>query len=130
VKQDETVDVQNNQTIKVKQNHSLTVTSGNHSIEVSQGNHSMKVDTGNHSTDVAMGNVSLKADAGQISHEAMQSIVLKVGGSSIKLDPTGVTITAMMVKIQGQTMTQIQGTMTQVSGDGMLTLKGGIMMIN
>jgi hypothetical protein len=27
-------------------------------------------------------------------------------------------------------MTQIQGTMTQVSGDGMLTLKGGIMMIN
>ena len=130
VKKDETVDIQNNQTIKVKQNHSLTVTSGNHSIEVSQGNHSMKVDTGNHSTDVAMGNVSLKADAGQISHEAMQSIVLKVGGSSIKLDPTGVTITAMMVKIQGQTMTQIQGTMTQVSGDGMLTLKGGIMMIN
>ena len=40
------------------------------------------------------------------------------------------TITAMKVSVQGQAMVQIQGPMTQVSGDGMLTLKGGVMMLN
>jgi type VI secretion system secreted protein VgrG len=112
VKKDETVDIQNNQTIKVKQDHSLTVTNGNHT------------------TDVSLGNVSLKADVGKIDNEAMQSIELKVGQSSVKIDPMGVTITGMMIKIQGQVQTQIQGTMTQVSGDAMLTLKGGIVMVN
>ncbi len=112
VKQDETVDIQNNQTIKVKQDHKLTVTNGNHDVAVN------------------MGNVSLKAGLGSITDEAMQSIELKVGQSSIKVDQMGVTITGMMIKIQGQIQTQIQGTMTQVNGDAMLMLKGGITMIN
>ena len=82
MKQDETVDIQNNQTIKVKQDHSLTVTDGNRAIAVSKGDNSLKVDMGNHdvkiamgnhTTDVKMGNVSLKADLGKIDNEAMQS---------------------------------------------------------
>ena len=112
VKKDETVDIQNNQTIKVKQDHSMTVTNGNHS------------------TDVSMGNVSLKADLGSITNEAMQSIELKVGQSSVKIDQMGVTITGMMIKIQGQMQTQVQGLMTQINGDAMLIIKGGITMIN
>lgn len=139
VGKDETVEIKNNQTIKIKQDHSLTVTDGNHSIDVAKGNHSFKVDMGNHdvkvsmgnlSTDVAMGNVSLKADMGQITDEAMQSITLKVGQNSIKIDQMGVTITGMMIKIQGQIQTQIQGLMTQVNADAMLQIKGAITMIN
>ena len=148
VKQDETVDIQNNQKITVKQDHSLTVTQGNRAITVSTGNNDLKVSTGNHTTavsmgnmdtkvsmgnhttDVAMGNVSLKADLGQISNEAMQGIELKVGENSIKIDQMGITITGMMIKIQGQIQTQIQGMMTQVSGDVMLQVKGAITMIN
>jgi type VI secretion system secreted protein VgrG len=148
VKKDETVDIQNNQTIKIKQDHSLTVTDGNHSIDIAKGNHSFKVDTGNHdvtvamgnmsstvsmgnhSTDVKMGNVSLKAGLGAITDEAMQSITLSVGGSSIKIDQMGVTITGMMIKIQGQVQTQIQGLITQVNADAMLMVKGAITMIN
>jgi type VI secretion system secreted protein VgrG len=130
VKKDETVDIQNNQTIKVKQDHKMTVTNGNHDVAVSMGNMTTKVAMGNHSTDVQMGNVSLKAGLGKIDNEAMQSIELKVGQSSVKIDQMGVTITGMMIKIQGQVQTQIQGTMTQVNGDAMLMLKGGITMIN
>jgi type VI secretion system secreted protein VgrG len=139
VKKDETVDIQNNQTIKVKQDHSLTVTDGNRNIDVKMGNNSLKVDMGNHdvkiamgnhTTDVKMGNVSLKADLGQITNEAMQSIELKVGQSSIKVDQMGVTITGMMVKIEGQIQTQVKGLMTQVNADAMLMVKGAITMIN
>ncbi len=139
VKKDETVDIQNNQTIKVKQDHSLTVTDGNHSVTVSQGNHSVtvsqgnqsvKVAMGNQTTEVSMGNISVKAGMGAISNEAMQSIELKVGQNSVKIDPTGITISGMMISIQGQVQTQIEGTITQVSGDAMLKLKGGVVMVN
>jgi type VI secretion system secreted protein VgrG len=41
-----------------------------------------------------------------------------------------VTINATKVSVQGQAMVQIQGPMTQVSADGMMTLKGGVMMLN
>jgi type VI secretion system secreted protein VgrG len=35
----------------------------------------------------------------------------------------------MMINVEGQIQTQIKGTMTQVDGDAMLTLKGGLTMI-
>jgi len=54
---------------------------------------------------------------------AMQSITLTVGGSSIKVDQMGVTIKGMMIQIEGNVM-------TQVKGDAILILKGGITMIN
>jgi type VI secretion system secreted protein VgrG len=139
VKKDETVDIQNNQSIKVKMDHDLKVTDGNRSIAVSKGNNLLKVDMGNHdvkiamgnhTTDVKMGNVSLKAGLGQIANEAMQSIELKVGQSSIKIDQMGVTITGMMIKIEGQVQTQVKGLMTQINADAMLMLKGAITMVN
>jgi type VI secretion system secreted protein VgrG len=35
-----------------------------------------------------------------------------------------------MVTAEGQAMTQVKAPMVQVNADGMLTLKGGITMIN
>jgi type VI secretion system secreted protein VgrG len=35
-----------------------------------------------------------------------------------------------MVKVAGTAMATLKAPMTTVSGDGMLTLKGGIMMLN
>ena len=61
--------------------------------------------------------------------EAMQSITLKVGLSSVKIDQTGVTVTGMMVKIDGQVMTDVKGLMTTVKGTAMLQLGGGILML-
>jgi type VI secretion system secreted protein VgrG len=60
----------------------------------------------------------------------MQSIELKVGGSSIKIGPDGITIKGPKVAIQADVMADIKGAMTSVKADAMLTMKGGITMIN
>lgn len=119
---DQKIDIYNDRTVSLEQgNESLTVKMGNRSTEIKQGNDELKI---------AMGNRVVKVDLGKISEEAMQSIELTVGQSSIKIDQTGITIKGMMIKIEGQLQTEIKGTMTTVSGDAMLTHKGGIIMIN
>ena len=60
----------------------------------------------------------------------MQSITLKVGGSSIVIDNTGITMKGLMIQVSGDTLTALKGAMVQVNGSGMLTLAGGITMIN
>ena len=60
----------------------------------------------------------------------MQSIELKVGQSSIKIDQMGVTIKGMMIKVEAQIQCEVKAMMTQVNGDAMTTVKGGIVMIN
>ena len=121
VKKDETVDIQGKQSITVK---------ADRTIEVTQGNLATTVDKGNSSLDVSLGNISVKAAAGKIEMEAIQSITLKVGGNSIKIDQSGIVLDGLMVKITGQAMAQMSSPLTTVKADGMLTLKGGITMIN
>ena len=61
-----------------------------------------------------MGNQNTKLDLGKSETEAMQSIELKVGQNSIKIDQTGITIKGMMVSIEGQMKTDVKGMMTNV----------------
>jgi type VI secretion system secreted protein VgrG len=141
VKNDDTLTVEEgDRTIDIKQgkvsetldqgDYSLTLSQGNATIELSQGNFTETLDQGNHSTTLSMGNHSLKANAGTSAIQAMQSITLTVGGNSITIDQTGVTIKGIMVSVQGQATAELKSPMTTVNGDGMLTLKGGITMIN
>ena len=76
------------------------------------------------------GNYDVKVPLGKVAFDAMQEIMLKVGGSSVKIDQMGVTIKGMMVKIEGTVMLEAKGLMTKVNGDAMLMIKGGIVMIN
>jgi type VI secretion system secreted protein VgrG len=132
--------VTGDQTVKVTQgNHAETIDQGNHSTTVSTGNHATTVSTGNHSTTVSQGNRSaaislgndtVKVDLGAISHEAMQSITLKVGQNSIVIDQTGITMKGIMIQATGQAMATVKGAMVEVNGSGMLTLAGGVTMIN
>ena len=63
--------------------------------------------------------------------EAAQSIELKVAGSSIKIDPSGVTIKGPMVKIDASGMAEVKsGAMTSVKGGAIVMVKGPITMIN
>ncbi len=62
--------------------------------------------------------------------KAGMSITLKVGGTSMKLDSSGVTVKGPMLKLQANAMAEIKSPMTTVKGDGMLILKGGLTMIN
>jgi type VI secretion system secreted protein VgrG len=117
-------------TTEIYNNETLSVKTGDQTTTVEQGNQSTTVSMGNQSTDIKMGNQTTKVEMGSIDTEAMQSITLKVGQSSIVIDPTGVTIKGMMITIQGQVQVQVSATMVQVSGDAMTTIKGGIVMIN
>jgi type VI secretion system secreted protein VgrG len=131
VMHDRTVTITNNETQTVdKGNETLTLNMGNQSTTIKQGNQSTTLDMGNQSTQLKMGNQTTKVDLGKISEEAMQSIDLKVGQSSIHIDQMGVTIKGMMIKIEGQIQVQVKGVMVQVNADAILILKGGITLIN
>jgi len=120
-----------NEKLTVEQgNRDVNVKMGNDTHKIDQGNRDVKIDMGNDSLKISMGNQTTKLDLGKSETEAMQSIELKVGQSSIKIDQTGVTIKGMMISIEGQVKTDVKGVMTTVNGDGMLTLKGGLTMIN
>jgi type VI secretion system secreted protein VgrG len=131
IKHDETQTVTNNETITVEQgNQTIEVKQGNQSTTLGQGNQSTEIKMGNQTLAIKMGNQTNKLDLGKIETEAMQSIELKVGQSSIKIDQMGVTINGMMIKIEGQIQAQVTALMTQVNGDAMTQVKGGIVMIN
>lgn len=122
-----------------KGNASLTVSQGNRTVEVAQGNDTLTVKMGNETMDVkqgdfalklGLGDASIKCDAGSIKLEAMQAIELKVGGNSVKIDQSGITVKGIMVKVTGDAQVQIKGAMTQVNGDGMVQIKGGVVTVN
>jgi type VI secretion system secreted protein VgrG len=117
---DMTTEVENDQKLRVDNDRTVTV----------KGNEKVTVKEGDQTTDVKLGDISVKADVGSITLEAMQTIILKVGQSSVTLSQTGVEVKGMMITIDGQIQTEVKGTMVTVEGAAMLTLKGGITMIN
>lgn len=130
VENDQSLEVGNDRTVKVKNDETVTIEQGDQSTTVKMGNQSNTVEKGSQSNRVKMGNVDVKVDLGRITVEAMQSITLKVGESSVTIDQTGVTLKGMMISVQGQVQTEVKGLMTTVKGDAMLVVKGGITMIN
>jgi type VI secretion system secreted protein VgrG len=127
----QTITVQKDQTIQVKMgNRTVTIDQGNDALTIKMGNLTTKLEMGNATLELDMGNATTKASLGKIDEEAMQSIEMKVGQNSIKIDQTGVTIKGMMVKVEGQIQTQIKGMMTEVTADAILQVKGSLTMIN
>ena len=130
VGRDQTIDVGRDQTIEVERHRTETVKTGNEKVDIKQGNRDVTIGMGNETLIVKMGNQRTHVQLGKSELEAMQSIELKVGASSVKLDQSGVTIKGMMINIQGYSTTDVKGTMTTVNGSAMLRLGGGIIMIN
>ena len=143
----QTIDVKKDKTETLHANSKLTVT-GNVTETVKQGSVTQTVDMGdvtqtlkmgnwkrelqlgNQDVVCKLGNYSVKTDLGKITMEALQSIELKVLGSSIKIDPMGVTIKGPMIKVQADAMLEAKAPMSTVKGDGILILKGGLTLIN
>ncbi|MEE2732108.1 MAG: type VI secretion system tip protein TssI/VgrG [Pseudomonadota bacterium] len=134
VAKDQTITIGENQSESVGADQSISVggdrglnVGGDDKTEVSgsqdfkvTGDQTHKV-TGKQTMNVT-GAITNKS-AQKITLQANMSIELKVGGNSIKIDPSGVTITGTMVKINGSAM-------TEVKGGGMLKMQGGLVMIN
>jgi type VI secretion system secreted protein VgrG len=77
-----------------------------------------------------MGNIATEASLGAISIEAKQSITLKVGQSTITIDPVGVTIDAPTITLKAKLSVQIDTLMLEEKGSAMVVVKGGIVQIN
>ncbi|WP_203073916.1 type VI secretion system Vgr family protein [Falsiroseomonas ponticola] len=137
---DQTEVVQNARTVTIKDSDDkLTLEKGNREDTIKLGNDTLSIDTGNRSTtlkmgndstQLKMGNLSIKCDLGAVTIEAMQSITLKVGQSTIVVDQTGVTIKGMIIQTEAQLLHTLKTLMLQEKADAMMQLEGGIVMIN
>jgi type VI secretion system secreted protein VgrG len=114
VKNDEKVTIDGNRKYTLKKNEDNTITDGNRTTTISKGNDKLTID---------MGNLTIKTSKGKVTIEAMQAIELIVGQTSLKLTPTGATLTSLMVNVKGNAM-------TEVSAGGILTEKGALIKIN
>ncbi|MFV0360824.1 type VI secretion system Vgr family protein [Tropicimonas sp.] len=125
----QTISISKDQTETVEGKLTQTVT-GNVTGKVRQGNRSWTLDSGNESLTISKGDYSVKTSLGKITMEAMQSIEFKVGGNSVKIDQTGVTIKGTMIRISAQAMLKASAAMTRVSGSGIVIVQGGLIKIN
>ncbi len=117
---------QGNETLTVSQgNRSVTVSAGNDSLTVSKGNRSVTVSAGNDSLTVSQGSHSISVSAGSSTVEANTAITLKVGENSIKIEPSGITISAVKVTVTAQTALEASGLTAKVAGSTSLELDGG-----
>ena len=89
-----------------------------------------EVSAGSESHTVSSGDYSLDTSSGSIAITAAVEISLTVGGSSIVIDNSGITISGTMITIEGDATVDVASPMTTVSADAVLTLDGGTTMIN
>ncbi|HJQ81078.1 MAG TPA: type VI secretion system tip protein TssI/VgrG [Lacipirellulaceae bacterium] len=109
--------VENNDTLKVG---SSEAEDGSQTIEIWK----------DRKAEIKTGNDSLKVSAGERTVEAAKKITLKVGGSTITIEPAKISLSSPEISIQGNTKVAATAPMTEVSGSATLTLSGGIVKIN
>jgi type VI secretion system secreted protein VgrG len=135
-KGDQTIEIHNNRTrtvaegndkLQIKRGHrDVIVDEGHDTHHIKQGNREVKIDTKNDLLTVGQGDQVIKIQMGKSSTEAATAIELTVGASSIIIEPAQITIRSPQIKLQGDGKIDASAPMTMVSGDGMLTLKGGM----
>lgn len=144
VHNDETGTIENDQNLTVTNNRTLVISGGDESKTLESGNQILNVagnqtnsidgnqesTIGGDQTITVTGSItqdssaSIDSSASQsITLTANSSIELKVGGNSIKIDASGITIKGTMVKAEGSAMTEIK------SG-GILKAQGSLVQIN
>ena len=130
IKTDKTETVEGDSTLTVTGDTAVTIKQGNLTETVDTGDVTRKLSAGNEKLTLSAGNYTMNAQAGKVDITAAQSITLTVGGNSIKIDQSGVTIKGLKVSLQGSVMLEAKAPMTEVKGDAALILKGGVTMIN
>lgn len=150
---DDSVKITGKQDYEVKGNQSLKITDGDRKVVLNKGNHATKLDMGNYKLTTAMGKVEIEAMQSITLKVGSNTLVIdqtgvKIDGMQLKFKGTmtsemegGLTLKlkggmqtdiegGMMTNIKAGLMTSVKGVMTDVKGDGMLVLKGGLTMIN
>jgi type VI secretion system secreted protein VgrG len=84
----------------------------------------------NRSTEIKTGDDSTKVSAGSSTIEAAQKITLKVGASTIVIEPAKISLTSPEIAVIGNAKIGASAPMTEVSGAATLMLNGGMVKIN
>jgi len=134
---DQKVDIHNDRTVTLEEgNDKLHVKKGNRDVTV-KGNQTLAVDgnrtediNGNDQLTVKKGNKTVKISVGKGAWEAAKSIELKVGASSIKIEPAKITLKSVQIAIQADAKLEGKAPMAEVNGSAMLQLQGGMVKIN
>jgi len=123
------INIKTDQTETIEGKSDRTIT-GNVTETVEDGNHETTVSSGNKAETVSTGDYDISVSGGTLTIEAGIEICLKVGGNSITIDQSGVTVDGIAVAVSGTATLDAGSPMTTVSGDGILTLSGGLTKIN
>ncbi|MEX0885053.1 MAG: type VI secretion system tip protein TssI/VgrG [Phycisphaeraceae bacterium] len=134
------ITVKNNRTLTVKEgdetvtldegNQTTTLGEGDQTTTIKKGNRATTLSQGNDELTISQGSHTITVSAGKSTIEAGQEIELKVGGSKITVSQKGIEIDAPQITITGKGKVDVGSPMTTVKGDGMMTVKGGIVKIN
>ncbi len=140
VKHDETRSVDHDRTAYIKNNDTLTVKEGNLEVTVEKGNEKHTVSKGNYTHDVSAGSIKITAaqqielivgaDSVKIDTSSITltvggstsikmdntSITLTAGANTIKMDPSGVSISgAPNVKLSAAALAEISGALVKIN---------------
>ncbi|MEC8554695.1 MAG: type VI secretion system tip protein TssI/VgrG [Planctomycetota bacterium] len=121
-------------------------TTNDQTVTVEEGNLTTKVLKGKHettvkkdcSTTVEQGDIKIKASTKKIMIEAQQSIELKVGTSSIKLEPAKITLKSTQIDVKGNLGVKVSGANVKINGSaatdvaagGIVKVQGALVKIN
>lgn len=140
---DQTIEIHNNQEVTIGNKDSKdgsqlihiykdrveTVETGDSASTIKKGKRVAKI-KGNDELTIQSGNQTIKISSGAQSTQAAKSILLKVGSSSIKIEPAAITLKSTQIKIVADAKLDMKSAMTNCNASGPLTLKGGITKIN
>lgn len=130
VKTDHTETIEGTSTQRITGDTSVEITEGDYSQTITQGNVRREVSKGDENHTIAMGDWTVDVSLGSIDISAAQKISLTVGGSSVVIEPSGVTISGPTIAITGDATVDVSSPATSVGGDMSLMLTGGTVMIN
>ena len=124
--------------MEVEHDRTTVVKTGDETRTIQQGkrtttiqkDETLTVTQGNFKTTMNAGDYDVKVDSGAVTIEAMRSITLKVGSSSIVLDQMGVTIKGGNVVSEAQMQWSAKGLFLQANGSSMTIIKGVLVTIN
>ena len=125
------------QTIEIYNDQKITIANGNRTVEVSKGDEKFTVAEGDQAVEVTAGKQSTKVgkdyalDIGTKGViKAASSIELKVGTSSIKIEPSKITLKALEIALAADMKLESKAVMISENASAQLELKGGIVQIN
>ena len=110
------------ETTIVKGHDNLTIKHGDRNELLKMGDMSTKLEMGDHNEKLELGDYNLEVSK-NINIKANIGISIVCGQSKITMTPASIKIESIMVTVDAQAMTEIKGA-------AMVTVKGGIVMIN